>query len=124
MIAMVFALALILALVVGPLVWRLRADRRHARAEALLARVRSAVNRRRRRGPGERGAGRPAGARGRTGGPGARGVRTAARGPASSVPRKSLAPRRLRAESLAMPPPGPGAARAAEPRACAREGAV
>ncbi|OGK95170.1 MAG: hypothetical protein A2W08_07450 [Candidatus Rokubacteria bacterium RBG_16_73_20] len=46
MIAMVFALALILALVVGPLVWRLRADRRHARAEALLARVRSAVNRR------------------------------------------------------------------------------
>src|SRR3989338_3818053 len=45
-IAMGFALGLNLALPVGPRVWRLRADRRHGRAEALLARVRSAVNRR------------------------------------------------------------------------------
>ena len=46
MIGMIVALALILALVIGPLVWGIRADRRHARADLLAAVVRAAVNRR------------------------------------------------------------------------------
>ena len=46
MLSLIVSLALIVALVAGPLVWRLRADRRHSQAELLGAVVRSAVNRR------------------------------------------------------------------------------
>src|SRR3990167_3273000 len=46
MLSLLVSLALIVALVAGPLVWRLRADRRHSQAELLGAVVRSAVNRR------------------------------------------------------------------------------
>jgi hypothetical protein len=42
----VLSIVLLLALVAGPLIWRIRADRRRERADVLRADIRSAINRR------------------------------------------------------------------------------
>ena len=46
MLTTVLSIALLVALVAGPLIWRIRADRRRDSAEALRADIRNAINRR------------------------------------------------------------------------------